>query len=209
VGGMIPTLHPFPHIILRDWFDAELLDGVAAEFPDADSQGWQRFDNPQERKLAAGPALWGKRTRQYFDRLNGRRSEFDDAFGIPGLTMETIGGGFHLIPPGGYLDVHSDFSVSPSTRRFRRLNVLTFLNKDWQKDDGGHLELWDHVGPVVEVAPEFGTTVAFVTSATSWHGHPIPTKRYRASIAAYFFTVAPPPDFVNQSTVWHPNGGRA
>jgi hypothetical protein len=174
---MIPTLHPFPHVILRDWFDHELLDGVAAEFPEPEGLGWQRFENEQERKLAGGPAMWGKQTRRYFDTLNGR-------------------------------DVHSDFSVSPSTRRFRRLNVLTFLNKQWADDDGGILELWDHEGPAVKVKPEFGTTVAFVTSATSWHGHPEPTKRYRASIAAYFFTVAPPPDFVQQSTVWHPNGGR-
>jgi hypothetical protein len=206
---MIPTLHPFPHVILRDWFDHELLDGVAAEFPEPEGLGWQRFENEQERKLAGGPAMWGKQTRRYFDTLNGRRTEFADAFNLPGITMETIGGGFHLVPPGGYLDVHSDFSVSPSTRRFRRLNVLTFLNKQWADDDGGILELWDHEGPAVKVKPEFGTTVAFVTSATSWHGHPIPTSRFRASIAAYFFTVAPPPDFVDQSTVWHPNGGRA
>jgi hypothetical protein len=206
---MTPTLDPFPHVILRDWFDSDLLEDVAAEFPDADSKAWRRYGNDQERKMEGPPIMWGRRTRQYFDILNGRRSELADAFQIPGLTMETIGGGYHLIPPGGYLDVHSDFSVSPATKRFRRVNVLTYLNKDWDFDDGGMLELWDSTGCAVSVLPEFGTTVAFVTSATSWHGHPVPTKRWRASVAAYFFTVAPPPDFVNQSTVWHPNGGRA
>jgi Rps23 Pro-64 3,4-dihydroxylase Tpa1-like proline 4-hydroxylase len=105
--------------------------------------------------------------------------------------------------------VHSDFSRSPSTGRYRRVNVLTYLNHDWT-DPGGHLELWADDGPTVSVAPEFGTTVAFITSATSWHGHPKPADRWRASLAAYFFTDDPPPDFREQSTVWHPKrGGRA
>lgn len=201
---MTPT--PFPHAVFNDWFDLRLLQAAANEFPPLSQPGWRRFANEHESKWW-WPNPAGRSSRDYFAELAGRAGELADLFDLPDLTMEMIGGGYHLIPPAGYLDVHSDFSRSPDTGRYRRLNVLTFLNHDWKDDDGGFLELWDAAGPVVRIAPEFGTTVAFVTSATSWHGHPKPTKRWRASLAAYFFTVEPPEGFEEQSTVWHPAGG--
>lgn len=199
---------PFPHVELVEWFDPDLLRGCLAEIPEVDAPGWKRYGNAQELKLEGPPALWGDDTKRYFKELECRGEELSILFGLPPLHMETVGGGYHLIPPGGFLDVHTDFSRSPSTQRYRRLNVLTFLNHDWQDDDGGFLELWNANGPAVRIAPEFGTTVAFVTSAASWHGHPMPTKRWRASLAAYFFTDEAPEGFREQSTVWHPNGGR-
>ena len=144
---------------------------------------------------------WGPRTHDYFDELEARTGELEALSGITDLRMETIGGGYHLIPPGGRLAMHADFNHSPATGRCRRLNVLTYLNRDWD-DEGG----WLYLGPNrdVEIIPEFGRTVAFATGATSWHGHPNPAKRWRKSVAAYFFTVthAPDCDTAPRSTVW-------
>lgn len=207
VTGCVNTV-PFPHLIADNWFVPDALEACLGEFPEFDAPGWRRYGNDHECKFEGPPVLWGVATQAYFDMLAGRAGELAGVFGLPELHMETIGGGYHLIPPGGFLDVHSDFSRSPRTGRFRRVNVLTFLNKGWRDGDGGHLELWDDHECAVEVAPEFGTTVAFVTSASSWHGHPAPTKRWRASLAAYFFTDEAPDGFREQSTVWHPNGGR-
>lgn len=189
-------------------FDTALLDACLQEFPDGDDQRWGRFGNDLELKYEGGEAMWGPSTRAYFDRLAALAPRLSALFDLPGLTLETIGGGYHLIPPGGYLGVHTDFSRSPRTGRYRRLNVLTYLNRAWDPDDGGHLELWNDHGRYAQVAPEFGVTVAFATTSTSWHGHPEPTTRWRASLAGYFFTEDPPEDFVEQSTVWHPMGGR-
>lgn len=198
---------PFPHVVVDDWWDHDLLCEVVEEFPDPSAQGWRSYRNGQERKLEGPPILWGPSTQALFDQIGARGPVLEALFGIDDLTMETIGGGYHLIEPGGYLQVHSDFSVSPSTRRFRRLNLLVYLNEDWQ-DEGGHLDLWDDAGPCVSVAPEFNRTVVFETSARSWHGHPNPAKRWRKSVAAYFFTEAPPADYAgDQSTVWHPGVG--
>lgn len=195
---------PFRHVVIDDWWPESDLRAVLAEFPASDAPGWRRYDNSTERKLEGPPNLWGPATRQLFVNIADRRAELEEAFGIPGLWMETVGGGYHLIEPGGYLGIHYDFNRSPKTGRYRRLNMLTYLNDDWQ-DAGGHLELWDDDGPVVDIAPEFNRTVIFETSDHSWHGHPTPASRVRRSIAAYFYTAAPPDDYAgDHSTVWHP-----
>jgi hypothetical protein len=197
------TEKPFPHVVVDDWWDETLLRRVLAEFPEPTVPGWRRYSNSTERKLEGPPGLWGPYTRRMFERIEERTPALEQAFGIPDLHMETIGGGYHLIEPGGYLKVHADFNRSPRSGRFRRLNLLVYLNDDWD-DPGGHLELWDADGCVESIAPEFNRTVVFATSDHSWHGHPTPADRWRRSVAAYFFTDEAPEGYAeDHSTVWH------
>lgn len=194
---------PFPHMIADGWWDNELLHAVLAEFPDPDAAGWKSYSNGNERKLEGPPALWGELTRELFEQISKRTPQLEEAFGIRGLHMETIGGGYHCIAPGGFLAIHTDFNRSTITRRHRRLNLLIYLNDEWD-DLGGRLQLWNTENLEVEVAPEFNRTVVFETSDHSWHGHPMPASRWRRSVAAYFFTDAPPPGYLgDHSTVWH------
>jgi hypothetical protein len=196
---------PFPHIVVNGWWDDDALRSVLGEFPDPGATGWRRYAGTNERKLEGPPGLWGPHTRGLFDTIRGRIPELEAAFGIPDLKMETVGGGYHCIEPGGYLQIHADFNRSPRSGLFRRLNLLIYLNDDWAEPTGGGcLELWNAGGPVVEVAPEFNRTVVFETSDRSWHGHPKPAERWRRSVAAYFFTESPPPGYrEDHSTVWH------
>jgi Rps23 Pro-64 3,4-dihydroxylase Tpa1-like proline 4-hydroxylase len=195
---------PFPHWV-GQLADAGVLERALDEFPGREA-GWVGFSNPNELKLGCDdPNEWSPAATEYFTWLaeDGRKA-LEAAFGMEGLELETVGGGYHMIPPGGYLGVHADFNRSPKTGRYRRLNVLTFLNHGWKDEDGGHLELWDDDGPVLRVAPEFGTTVAFETSSKSFHGHPVPTLRPRLSLAGYFFQEEVPETYEgsDHSTVW-------
>ena len=193
---------PYPHVILDDWFDRELLKRIAAEIPDKPGgEGWSRYDNDKERKYGGNPSTWGPAARSYFASLLSRITDIETMFGIPRLRMEVVGGGYHVIPPGGRLAMHTDFNRSPTTGWFRRINCLTFLNENWD-DPGGYLMLGEDCEIVI--APEMGRTVMFATSDRSWHGHPIPTEhRTRKSVAAYFFTHEPPDEYDHEhSTVW-------
>jgi hypothetical protein len=192
---------PFPHAVIDWWFPPELLTAIAAEFPWFDNPNWKRWTTGNEVKFEGGPALWGPAVVEYFDELESRIPELETMFGIPDLSMELVGGGYHLIPPGGRLAMHADFNRSTDTGLYRRLNVLTYLNEGWD-DPGGHLQLGEHAE--VTVAPEMGRTVIFATSGTSWHGHPQPTEtRWRKSVAAYFFSPQPAAGYVKDtSTVW-------
>lgn len=203
------TLDPFWHTVVDGHFDPELLRAVVAEVPAVDDPRWHHYDNAREGKLEGGPAMWGTATRELAGLLDSAEfaAQLADLSGIDGLSCEFEGGGYHLIPPGGRLAVHADFNRSPSTYRFRRLNVLVYLNEGWTVADGGLLELWDDAGPAVEILPVFNRMVVFKTSSTSFHGHPVPLPgpRLRLSFAAYFFTEDPADEYagVDHSTVFH------
>lgn len=192
----------FPYHIIDGHWDPDTLERVRAEFPNPEHPGWRRYVNGNELKLEGPPHLWGPATVEFFDTLAAPATIdwLQTLFGIDGLHMEPIGGGYHLIPPGGRLAVHTDFNRSPRTNRYRRLNLLVYLNHDWC-DPGGWLEL--HGDETIAVAPEFNRTVVFETSDRSWHGHPEPAHRWRRSVAAYFFTDTPPDGYLgDHSTVW-------
>lgn len=194
-AGMVQA--PFPHAIYDGLWDDALLERIYAEFP---TSGGREFDNPREKKREYSTP--GKYARKLFDILSHPETleSLEKLTGVPNPTMELIGGGYHLIPVGGLLAMHTDFNRSPGTKLYRRLNCLIYLNKDWQ-DPGGLLQLGEH-DPLL-VAPEWNRTVIFETSDRSWHGHPVPTGRERRSVAAYFYSPEPSPEFtVEHDTVW-------
>jgi len=196
------TREPFPHAVIDGVWDEKLLRVVLAEFPDPGSQGWREYSNGNESKLEGPPTMWGSATYELFGLIREQTDALGKAFGIDGLSMETIGGGYHCIEPGGYLNIHTDFNRSPATNRYRRLNFLVYLNEDWT-DPGGHLELWGNGKRALDIVPELNRTVVFETSDRSWHGHPVPAKRLRRSLAAYFFTEEAPPGYSDvHDTVW-------
>lgn len=201
--------HPFPHLVADGLFDGSLLGSVLDEFPGATAPGWRSYANSTERKLeGSSPTMWGVATTQLLRSMAAQAPGLARAFDTPPLTMELLGGGYHLIEPGGYLAMHADFSRSPRTDLYRWLNMLVYLNHDWD-EEGGCLQLWDDDGPAVTVAPEFNRTVVFRTSGSSWHGHPVPNIRPRRSVAAYFYAAEPPPGYAGvHSTRWHPKAGQ-
>ncbi len=115
---------------------------------------------------------------------------------IDGLIPDPYlgGAGPHQILSGGFLKVHVDFNVHPKLKLDRRLNMLIYLNQDWQEDWGGHLELWDREVQRChrKILPIFNRTVVFSTTETSYHGHPnplrCPEERTRKSLSFYYYT---------------------
>jgi hypothetical protein len=199
-----PEQDPFPHLIIDGHWDESLLTNVIADFPPPTDARWKRYRNQNEGKYEGPSVMWGPKTHTLFSQIEGLTGVLSDAFKIPDLVMETIGGGYHLIPPGGRLNMHTDFNRSPDTGLYRRLNFLVFLNHKWRESDGGQLQLGEDDNPACKsIAPEFNRTVVFETSDRSWHGHPVPNLRWRFSVAAYFFSPDPPPGYVGEhSTRW-------
>jgi Rps23 Pro-64 3,4-dihydroxylase Tpa1-like proline 4-hydroxylase len=103
-----------------------------------------------------------------------------------------LGGGIHKTNRGGRLSIHNDYNNHPVTGHRRKLNLLIYLNKDWDKSWGSNLELWkkDLSEKSVEVEPIFNRAVIFtIDDAPHGHPHPLecPEQVSRYSFALYYF----------------------
>jgi hypothetical protein len=99
-----------------------------------------------------------------------------------------LGGGIHKINKGGKLSIHIDYNQHPGQKWKRNLNVLLYLNENWEKEWGGNLELWggNPWKKEIEVEPIFNRAVIFSIEDAP-HGHPIPLNT-PDDVALYYFT---------------------
>lgn len=194
-----PAADPFPHIVEDGLFDPAFLAAVEREFESMERGGWHRSDGTHERKWSLEDAgRLGPFTSALIAQLNGGPfvSALEALTGIEGLVPDPHlrGGGLHEIRQGGLLGVHADFNVHPRLKLYRRLNLLVYLNRDWDENWGGALELWSRDGQrcVRAIPPHFNRMVLFDTSNFSYHGHPrplaCPPERTRKSIALYYYS---------------------
>lgn len=205
---------PFPNIYFDNFFIPEMLKEVLEEFPDLTKKADIKFNDHNEIKLASkGEYRFGERTKEFMHYLNSQPFlEFlTELTGIENLIPDPSfdGGGCHQIQPGGLLKIHADFNKHPKTKLDRRLNVLVYLNEDWDESYGGHFELWDKEmkGAVKKILPYFNRMAMFSTTSDSYHGHPnkltCPPDRTRKSLALYYYTNGRPEEEIVANTNEH------
>ena len=194
---------PFPHITLDDVLHPEALRAVCEDFEAVPPAGWTNYLHLNERKYGhTHPEQWGETLRALREELSSDRFvDFVSRLtGIDGLHADDVmdGGGLHRSLPGGFLNVHADFTAHHSKPHWRRrVNLLLYLNPEWQPEWGGALELWsrDMQRCVTTVAPLANRMLLFTTDIDSYHGHPEPLRcpegQARRSLALYYFTVEP------------------
>ncbi|MDX2046169.1 MAG: 2OG-Fe(II) oxygenase [Chitinophagaceae bacterium] len=197
---------PYPHIVLENSLNPEVLGQCIDEFNKLnETDGWINYVHFNENKRGLNKIdLLPATIRNTITELNS--NEFlqflSTLTGIKNLVSDDMleGGGVHQSKRGGYLNIHADFTVHPHHRHWqRRINVLVYLNKNWQDEWGGQLELWDKQMKACEkkVSPVFNRCVIFNTDADSYHGHPepmtCPEGQFRRSIALYYYTIEEKP----------------
>jgi Rps23 Pro-64 3,4-dihydroxylase Tpa1-like proline 4-hydroxylase len=191
---------PFPHVVIDDLLPEAVLDAVVDEFPEPNGR-WRQFDDPRQKKFGGGVTELdlGPTTRNVLAEFNSWAFvEFIQA--LTGIAEPLIpdpyyrGGGLHQILAGGYLKVHADFNKHPEFGLDRRVNVLLYLNREWQPEWGGQLELWNASMSRADqrIEPIFNRMVIFTITDSAFHGHPDPLKcpagRARRSLAFYYYS---------------------
>lgn len=205
------TARPFPHVVIDGFLAEPFCDAIIEAFPDFDEHSAVNEDGK----------VGGKSTREKVRQLGPAFAQLDDLIRsraflglIEGITgIESLqydpwyfGGGTHENRHGQDLDPHIDFNYHPISRQHRRLNMIIYLNEEWEEDWGGLLQL--HKDPyrppveddIISIAPRRNRCVIFETSERSWHGfEPIELpedKRHlsRKSFAVYYYTRRRPPE---------------
>lgn len=196
---------PFRHVVIEHFFEEEFCRQLLREFPDFDVRAAMNENGEiggkatQEKMQQLGPSF------RQLDKMV-QSEEFRDLIsgitGIPELQYDPhyFGGGTHENRQGQDLDPHVDFNFHPISRQHRRLNLIVYLNPEWQDEWGGSLQLHKdpHLDPqqdeIVTLAPLMNRCVIFETTESSWHGFErinLPQDRQdisRKSFALYYYT---------------------
>lgn len=213
---------PFPHIVIDNFFPPSILNGVIDDFRNHNDWGWDNSDYSKNHQVNKFFSPWNDdghkklpiNTKLILNYLNSNEiiRMLEKLTGIEGLIPDPtfLGGGMHKINSGGKLSIHADSRKHSITKNYRRINLLVYLNKEWDSQWGGSLQLWDKEMKtmVQDIQPLFNRVVIFNTGSDTYHGHPnslnTPEDVSRISLALYYYTKENPDPEDNRitSAVW-------
>jgi len=202
---------PFRHIVIDDFLSDEYCQRLIDEFPDFDEKLAINEDGLAGAKAVhqeirqLGPAYC---SLDELSRSEVFRELIGEITGVDELQHDPryIGGGTHENLDGQNLEAHVDFNYHPVTSLHRRLNLIVYLNPEWDDNWGGSLQL--HRDPyllpsqdeIKLVTPLANRCVMFETTEHSWHGFKrivLPEDKKdlsRRSFALYYYTDSRPPE---------------
>ena len=215
------TEYPFPHTVIDNFINEQFLNKAVndLQYVDWGNDDGEEKDTNQVKKLFSpySVGMWDNMPEYVTNLLNFLNSRevlkfLEELTGIPDLIpdREFYGGGIHRILPGGKLSVHADYNFHPITKLHRRVNLLLYLNKNWEEEWGGDLQLWnkDMSMCVKKILPIFNRAVIFNITSDAYHGHPgllkSPEGVDRLSFALYYFTETRPENEITEPhmAVW-------
>lgn len=188
---------PFRHLVIDNFLEPEFANTLFENFPGFDlmSRNYQGLN--EHKSEGSGfekfhPAFSELRaylnTPEFYKTLS-TITGIDDLYSVE----DALGMGVHQGGKDSYLDVHIDFNIHTARNIHRRINLLIFLNKDWQESYGGHVEFWNADVSKLEqkVLPLLNRCVIFETNEISYHGYSkinVPDGVTRKSFYSYFYT---------------------
>ena len=206
--------NPFPNIVLENFFNESFLNKVLNDFPDLSIiNSSQKYNNKDEVKFANNDYKnFSSTIKLLFDFMNSNiflefLQKITSIKEKLLIDSELNGGGLHEIKSGGLLKIHTDFNKHPTLDLDRRVNILIYLNKNWNKSYGGDLELWDREVKFCskKIEPTFNKMVIFSTNDFSYHGHPdpvnCPDNFSRKSLALYYFSKGRPNSEIDKTKI--------
>ena len=193
---------PFPHVVLNNFVSNDLIHDIVREYDNILTNRfheWKTYDNPLEKKHTFNNLQETKYIKKLSEIVADKAfiQSLEETFGIRNIELDTTmyGAGLHNHATDGFLCTHLDYEINPVTHRKRWLNLIIYLNDDWNTDYNGDTELWNenHTTCVKRVYPEFNKALIFRTDNNSWHGVSrkikCPLDTSRKTIAFYYVSV--------------------
>jgi hypothetical protein len=188
---------PFEHIIINNFIEEQYYNELDGVLPKTPSNEWWKYENPIEVKYALDKfEHMDPMVQNIFNALSHKKliNKFESIFNIKNLEYDPHchGAGLHMHPRYGRLNIHLDYEKHPITEKQRRLNVILYLNDQWDTEWNGDTQLWnnDMTECIVKSYPKKNTAIIFITTEQSWHGLPevikCPNDVYRRTLAYYY-----------------------
>lgn len=188
---------PFKHLKIDGFLNEEFANQLYVGFPKKEELTRHYKGLNEKKSEGANFELFNPVFSELRTLLNS--PEFlgilKEITGVDGLfsTNDAFGSGVHQGENGSFLDVHIDFNIHHERKIHRRVNFLLYLNKDWEDEYGGALELWNDDVTKMEKAylPLFNRCVIFEASDISYHGYSkidVPAGVSRKSFYSYYYT---------------------
>ena len=195
---------PFRHVAIENFLEPDVAESLLSDFPAFDKRKAMNELGQMGRKAAVeqvsgiSPGYCA-----FYNYINSKPflEAMSELTGIPDLIADDtlFGGGTHENLEGQGLDMHVDFNIDERRMLHRRVNLLVYLNKEWDEAWGGSIQL--HSDPwtpkanqVKSFLPLFNRAVIFETNEYSWHGFKrivLPEGRKdlsRKSFSIYLYT---------------------
>lgn len=195
---------PFRHVMIDDFLEPSAAESMLADFPPFDKRkAINEHGHIGRKAVVESVKNLSPFYRDFYRYINSKAflAAMSDLTGIPGLIAdETLfGGGTHENLEGQGLDVHVDFNIDERRMLHRRVNLLVYLNKEWDEAWGGAIELhsnpwYPEADEVRSFLPLFNRALIFETNEYSWHGFKrisLPEGRKqlsRKSFSIYLYT---------------------
>jgi hypothetical protein len=185
---------PFPHLVLDNFCDSDKLVNLFSEIPDLEnrSRDYMFAHNKFEKSNYSSLGQLFKELQD--DLCSAKMNDFLSFISSKNVFVDpkNFGGGLHQGRTKSSLDMHLDFNYHPLEKSwFREMNLLLYLNRDWQPEHRGELKLEDlRTGEKREIGIPFNRMIIQQCSSFSLHGydaHNFPTGKYRTSIATYAY----------------------
>jgi hypothetical protein len=206
---------PFPHLVIDNFCDRAKAESLYNKIPELNNKSRDymfaknKFEKGNYRELGI------EFEELYNDLISERMNQFlsfianEEVFVDP----ENHGGGLHQGKQNSFLDMHLDFNYHPLKKGwYRNMNLLFYLNKDWQPEYKGHLKIVDlRTNEQKEIEVPFNRMIIQQTRAFTLHGYDktnFPLNRYRTSIATYAYTLHKHVIEKPRTTDWHVKNGQ-
>lgn len=205
---------PFKYILIRDFLPLEFAEKSYSDLlrveelkPDnsfISDNGLKREYKTHKADINEYNKLMDLFSKDYL--LSIIESKFGLKSGSLYSDSSYDGGGYVISPCKTYLRYHVDFNFSDKLNKYRCINLILYMNRDYKDEYGGQLHLLDNSTKTVEkiIKPYFNTAVIFLTNSNTPHGVSINNNFERRSINVYYYSDEPlhDNDRVPHKTIW-------
>ena len=186
---------PFPYLVIDQFCDPEKIKSLYNQIPELNNKSRDYMFAKNKFEKSNYKELGELFDELYHELSSARMNAFlsyianEDVFVDPA----NHGGGLHQGKKNSFLDMHLDFNYHPLHKGwYRNMNLLLYLNEDWQPEYKGQLKLVDlRSGEQKELDVPFNRMIIQQTRAYTLHGYDqtnFPPHRFRTSIATYAYT---------------------